>query len=51
MSPPPSYRGGQVPSQCLRPATVAPPAAVPTAGRYRNPLKHLVFLQYKVLSP
>ncbi|KAL6002440.1 hypothetical protein ACLOJK_034372, partial [Asimina triloba] len=26
---------GRVPSRCLRPATVASPAAVPVAGRYR----------------
>ncbi|KAL6004863.1 hypothetical protein ACLOJK_005419 [Asimina triloba] len=30
-------RGGVAPSRCLRSATVAPPAAVPTVGHYSLP--------------
>ncbi|KAL5986677.1 hypothetical protein ACLOJK_015010, partial [Asimina triloba] len=30
----PKPMAGRVSSRCLRPATVAPPAAVPAAGRY-----------------
>ncbi|KAL6000952.1 hypothetical protein ACLOJK_006679 [Asimina triloba] len=32
---------GRAPSQCLRPTTVTPPAAVPVAGRYTLPEKEL----------
>ncbi|KAL5986713.1 hypothetical protein ACLOJK_015046, partial [Asimina triloba] len=33
---------GRAPSRCLRPATVAPPAVVPTVGRYTIHSQRLV---------